>query len=261
MNKKKVIIMLLSGMLAVAGTNLIKAQNLVLPLWPDGVPGSISNSNVKEDTLYRSGALPRIQHVTDPNISVYFPDKKVATGAAVVICPGGGYSILAFDHEGQTIAKWLNTIGITGIVLKYRLPDDAIMKDKAVGPLQDVQRAIRMVRKHAGEWGIDTNKVGVMGFSAGGHLAGSASTLYNDRVYNADESISARPDFSLLIYGVLSMQKDITHMGSRVNLLGDDPTQQMVDKFSAEKQVTDDTPPAFIVHSEDDPAVPVENSI
>lgn len=236
------------------------AQTYTLPVWPVSVPGAKTSAGYTEETIYDQGK-PRVSRVTQPQLLVYLPPKEKATGAAVVICPGGGYGRLAIDHEGYDIARWLNDLGIAGIVLKYRLPSDLIMSDKTIGPLQDVQEAIRVVRRNARDWNIRPNLVGVMGFSAGGHLAATASTLYQEQVYPVTDGVSARPDFSILIYGVISMQADITHNGSRNNLLGQQPTSELVNKFSSELQVNAQTPPAFLVHSADDGAVPVENSI
>lgn len=238
-----------------------RAQNIKMKVWPDKIPGAKVSSTYKEETNLNDRNRPRISKVTDPELLVYLPPKEKATGTAVVICPGGGYGVLAIDHEGYDIAAWFNEVGIAGIVLKYRLPSDEIMEDKTIGPLQDVQEAIRIVRRNAKQWNIDPQKIGVMGFSAGGHLAGTASTLYGENVYQPSDNTSARPDFSILIYGVLSMQKEITHMGSRNNLLGKDASQERMDKFSNELHIDSRTPPAFLVHSEDDGAVPVENSI
>lgn len=237
------------------------AQNMTVKLWPEGVPGAKRSSSYQEETLMNERNQPRVSKVTDPELLVYLPPKEKATGAAVVICPGGGYGILAIDHEGYDVAKWLNEIGVAGIILKYRLPSDEIMVDKSVGPLQDVQEAIRQVRRRAGEWGLRGDRIGVMGFSAGGHLAGTASTMYDERVYTRKDDTSARPDFSLLIYGVLSMQDGVTHEGSKRNLLGNTVAKAQADRFSNELRVDANTPPAFLVHSTDDSTVPVENSI
>ncbi len=238
----------------------ISAQDVRIPIWPNGVPNSKVDSSYKETTIYNDKNRPRISNVTNPEILVYRPNSKIQTGTAIIICPGGAYGRLATDHEGWDVAKWLNSFGITGIVLKYRLPSDKIMENKSIGPLQDVQEAIRIVRRHAEEWNLNPNKIGVMGFSAGGHLAGNASTLYNEKTYNQIDTTSAKPDFSILIYGVLSMQ-DFTHQLSRKNLLGENPSQEMINKSSNELNVNDQTPPAFIVHSQDDKSVPAENSI
>jgi acetyl esterase/lipase len=238
----------------------VNAQVETLKVWPEGVPGAIENKDYKEELVKRPDDIERVSKVTEPTISVYLPPEDKANGTAIVICPGGGYSILATEHEGRDIAAWLNELGIAGIVLKYRLPSDLIMKNKSIGPLQDVQEAFRIVRRNANKWGIDVKKIGVIGFSAGGHIASTISTHYNDRVYDSD-NISCRPDFSILIYPVISMQLGLTHMGSRENLLGNNPDQKLVDHFSNELQVNENTPPAFLVHSADDKTVPILSSI
>jgi len=239
----------------------INAQKEVIKLWPDGVPNSILNSNYTESNETGADGITRVSRVTDPELIVFPAPEDKATGTAVVICPGGGYQILAIDHEGYWIAQWLNKLGITAVILKYRLPSDKIMKDKSIGPLQDAQRAMRIVRKNAKKWNIDTDKIGIMGFSAGGHLASTISTHYNDKIYTLKEPISARPDFSLLIYPVISMKVSTTHMGSRTNLLGKNPSDDMVRHFSNDLMIDKNTPPAFLAHAGDDKAVPVKNSI
>lgn len=233
-----------------------------LPLWPGLPPGGIEAASYKEEVVLRDNDpnKPRMSKVTAPTLEVRLAPKDKANGTAVVICPGGGYAFLAYDHEGVQVADWFNARGISAFVLKYRLPSDAIMKDKSVGPLQDVQEAIRTVRRRAAEWGINPARIGVMGFSAGGHLAATASTLFDDAVYPSDGT-SARPDFSILVYPVISMQAGLTHGGSRQNLLGSDPAPERVDHFSNERQVKANTPPAFLIHAEDDKTVPVENSL
>ena len=240
---------------------IARSQTVTLKLWPDGIPGSISDPSYIEKIITTDGRIARCNNVVTPDLTVFLPAPEKANGAAVMICPGGGYGTLAFDHEGNAIAKWLNDNGIAGIILKYRLPSDQIMKDKSVGPLQDAQEAMRVIRRHASEWKIDPEKVGVIGFSAGGHLASTISTHYAENVYDVKDNTSARPDFSLLIYPVISMDTLITHRGSRNNLLGLKPGDDLVKRFSNELQVTADTPPAFLVHSSDDNAVPVMNSI
>lgn len=257
MNTKKSAAILLAGALTM---NLL-AQPRVLKLWPDGIPGSKNDPAYVENIVTTDGRVTRANNVVTPDLTVFLPDPAKANGAAVLICPGGGYGTLAFDHEGNAIARWLNDNGIAGIILKYRLPSDRIMTDKSVGPLQDAQEAIRVIRRNAAGWKIDPKKVGVIGFSAGGHLASTISTHYADKVYDVKDNTSARPDFSLLIYPVVSMDTTITHRGTRNNLIGPDPTEKNVNRFSNEKQITRDTPPAFLVHSSDDNAVPVMNSI
>ena len=235
-------------------------QEKVIKVWKDKIPGSIENPSYKSETITNNG-WTRISNVSVPTLEYYPAPKETANGTAVVVCPGGGYAILAIEHEGKQVAEWLNTLGVAAFVLKYRLPSHEIMINKNIGPLQDGQEAMRIVRRNAKEWNIDPNKIGIMGFSAGGHLASTVSTHYNAKVYETNDSTSARPDFSLLIYPVISMDSTITHMGSRENLLGKNPSQKLVKEFSNELQVNQNTPPAFLVCSFDDGAVPVENSI
>lgn len=237
------------------------SQTLTIKLWPDGIPGSITDPSYVEKITTVDGRITRCERVVNPDLTVFLPAPDKANGAAVLICPGGGYGALAFDHEGNAIAKWLNDNGIAGIILKYRLPSDQIMKDKSTGPLQDAQEAMRVIRRNASDWKIDPGKVGVIGFSAGGHLASTLSTHYAEKVYEVKDNSSARPDFSLLIYPVVSFDTTITHRGSRNNLIGIKPDARLVERFSNELQITNETPPAFLVHSADDKAVPVMNSI
>ena len=258
MKTKSLIILLFLFNSLTINTN---SQTLTLKLWPDGIPGSKKDPSYVENIITTGGRVTRATNVVTPDLTVFLPDPSKASGAAVLICPGGGYGTLAFDHEGNAIAAWLNDNGIAGIILKYRLPSDRIMTDKSIGPLQDAQEAMRVIRRNATVWKIDPKRVGVIGFSAGGHLASTISTHYADKVYDVKDNISARPDFSLLIYPVISMDTTITHRGSRNNLIGIDPTERNVLRFSNEKQITSDTPPAFLVHSSDDNAVPVMNSI
>lgn len=239
----------------------LNAQDHVLKVWPDNIPGSIKSDSYSEKVTLANEKPSRISTVTDPTITVFLPSAAKATGTAVLICPGGGYGVLAFDHEGYAIAQWLNDNGIAGIILKYRLPSDIIMKDKSVGPLQDAQEAMRIIRRNAAAWNINPSKVGVIGFSAGGHLASTLSTHYGENVYPVKDMTSARPDFSLLIYPVISFNENFTHAGSRRNLIGENPSIEAVHRFSNELQVNEKTPPAFLVHSADDKTVPVKNSM
>jgi len=245
--------------LVVVSGNL-SGQSKVIDLWNGKVPGGIYNEKFKQFVDSSAGWIA-MRSVINPCLDMYPAPEAKATGTAVVICPGGAYGGLAVKHEGSQVAKWLNGMGITAFVLKYRLPDDSIMQNKSIGPMQDGQQAIRIVRRHAKEWGINPGKIGIMGFSAGGHLASTLSTHFNEKVYEPEDSISARPDFSLLIYPVISMDPSITHWGSRENLLGKNPSPEMVKHFSNELQVNEQTPPAFLVLSFDDYAVPVQNSI
>lgn len=235
-------------------TGFLQAQNEVVPLWKNEIPGAINSNDYKEVET-----LGLISKVSIPTLSVFLPEKS--NGTATVVCPGGGYSNLYINGEGYKIAKWLNSLGIAAFVLKYRLPSNEIMEDKTIGPLQDAQEAIRFIRRNAKKWGINIEKVGVIGFSAGGHLASTLSTHYNDVVYKVVDTISAKPSFSILIYPVLSMEEKITHKGSRNNLLGISPSETLIEKYSNEKQIDSLTPPTYIVHALDDKTVPVENSI
>ncbi len=231
-----------------------------IAIWDGEIPGSIEKPEYQQ-TVDPNDGWVKMRFVTKPSLDVYpAPDDK-ANGTAVIICPGGGYWGLAIEHEGADVAKWLNSLGVTAFVLKYRLPDDAIMEDKSIGPMQDGQKAIRLVRRRADEWGIDPDRIGIMGFSAGGHLAATLSTRYDETVYPPIDATSARPDFSLLVYPVISMQSGITHEGSRWNLLGEQQTPERLTLYSNELQVDADTPPAFLVHSMDDGTVPAQNSI
>lgn len=246
--------------LSMVFTNTLMAQNEVVSLWETTIPSSIINDNYKEIEIFKEGVLNNTSNVSNPTLSIFLPSKEFANGTSVVICPGGGYSHLAINKEGFKVAKWFNSIGVAAFVLKYRLPSDLIMRDKTVGPLQDAQEALRFVRRNTKKYGIDSNKIGIMGFSAGGHLASTLSTHYNDKVYASDET-SARPNFSILIYPVISMEESITHNGSKNNLLGKNATEKIITKYSNEKNVEANTPPTFLVHATDDGSVPVENSI
>lgn len=238
----------------------ISGQNKVIDLWNGKVPGAIHNDKFKQVIDTATGWVNN-HSIINPYLDVYPASKEKSNGTAVIICPGGAYIGMAVKHEGAQIAKWLNTIGVTAFVLKYRLPNDSIMKNKTIGPLQDAQRAMRIVRNHANEWGVNPQKIGIMGFSAGGHLASTLSTHYKDKVYESEDLTSAKPDFSILIYPVISMDSKITHWGSRENLLGKEPSPELVKYYSNELQVDNETPPAFMAHSLDDGAVPVQNSI
>ena len=239
----------------------LTAQTTIIKLWPNGIPNSKPVPSYYKAQIDSNQYWTWEKDISDPTLGYYPAPANKSCGTAVIICPGGGYSVLAIIHEGSKIAKWLNTLGITAFVLKYRLPDTAIMINKTIGPLQDAQRAMRIVRSNAKQWKINPHRIGIMGFSAGGHVASTLSTHYNQKVYKVKDSVSARPDFSLLIYPVISMRKSITHMGSRINLLGRHPSQALVRLYSNELQVNKNTPPAFLSQSMDDNVVPVQNSI
>jgi acetyl esterase/lipase len=249
--KKTIILFALFSMMQITAQEVLQLYNGTIP--------NSKPSDLKEKTT-NDGFLC-VSNVTVPTLTVYKPKKQSKQKSAVIICPGGGYGVLAVGHEGADVAKALNEMGITAFVLKYRLPNDAIMDDKTIGPLQDVQRAFQLVRERAGEWNLDTSKIGIMGFSAGGHLAATASTHYKREVIDNPKHISFRPDFSILLYPVISFSDELTHMGSRENLIGKNPSAEAIKLYSNELQVTTDTPKAFLVHSADDGAVPVGNSI
>ncbi len=240
--------------LILAASLKAKAQQ-VINLYPGAIPNS-KQSDVKE--TQKSGL---IRGITKPTLKMFLPDKDKSTGAAVVICPGGGYAVLVYQAEGIRTAKEFAKNGIAAFVLKYRLPSDKIMINKNIGPLQDAQQAIKMVRENASRWGIDTNRVGIMGFSAGGHLASTEATHYRKALIENKDHTNLRPDFQILAYPVISMQDSLTHFGSRTELLGKNPSKKLIDEFSNELQVDSNTPPAYITQAEDDKTVTVENSI
>ena len=237
------------------------AQEYRLPLYTGTIPNSI-NTGQKEKI--EKTEITVVSNVQVPDIAVYLPSKKYATGQAVIICPGGGYWILAYDYEGTDIARYLNSIGVAGIVLKYRLPTYGNCTDCYKVPLMDAQRAMRLVRFNAPKWNINPAKIGIMGFSAGGHLASTLGTHFdygNSNAADSVERVSCRPDFMILMYPVISFTDPSTHTGSRDALLGKNPDPEKVKLFSNELQVKEDTPPAFFVHADNDTGVPVENSL
>ena len=237
--------------------NTLHAQE-VINLWPDGrIPNAIAGLPNEEKAEAGTDGIARISNVSIPTMTVYKPTGK-ATGSAVMICPGGGYSILASGHEGEDIAHWLNGMGVTAFVLKYRLPSEKRMTNQQEVPLMDAMQGMTLIRQHAGQYVVDPNRIGVMGFSAGGHLASTLATHYNK---GSRASEVAKPNFAILIYPVITFGTN-THSGSKNNLLGKlNTSQEMVAYYSNELQVTDKTPATFLVHSEDDKAVPVQNSI
>lgn len=210
-----------------------------------------------------SGDIPNARGdvSTVPELTEYLVEPDSATGTAVIICPGGGYGTLVMEREGHRIAKQFNALGIAAFVLKYRLPDEATCVDKSIAPLQDAQQAIKTVRENAAAWHVNPRRIGLMGFSAGGHLVVTAGTLFHKALIPNPEATPVRPDFVIGVYPVVSMQSGITHAGSCRRLLGDKPSKVRLDRFSAEKQVTAQTPPFFLIHGSDDSVVPVENSL
>lgn len=198
--------------------------------------------------------------VSVPGLTIFLPKENTAA-TAVIICPGGGYGTLLTKREGSDVARAFNKLGIAAFVLKYRLPDSKIMKDQAIGPIQDAQQAIKIVRARAKEFGIDPSKIGIMGFSAGGHLASTAGTHFDNPYLDNADKTSLRPDFMILVNPVVSFNDSTGHIGSRDNLLGKNASEENIRLFSNELQVTKATPPTFLVHSGADVVVPVSNSI
>lgn len=236
----------------------IMAQDF-LPLYPAGIPNSKPVVNKQKATKGADG-IERISDVSVPTYRFFPAPASKNPQSCVVICPGGGYRILASSHEGYDIAAKFNEIGVSALVLYYRLPADSAQVEKKYAPLQDAQAAIALVRTNAAKWNIDPAKVGIMGFSAGGHLAATASTHFNKDYTGSLSSANLRPDFSILLYPVISM-RPFGHGGSKQSLLGKNPTEEELALFSNEEQVTAQTPRAFIVHASDDNAVPLKNSL
>jgi len=235
----------------------LMAQDFQLKLWPDGPPNK--NNPPGEEQYYKERGTFRYSNISEAELYVYQPAQTKNAGAAVIICPGGGYWIEAIDHEGFQIAQYLKEQGITGIVLKYRLP-----YGNSEIPLTDALQAIRLTRYKAKEWGIDPQKIGIAGSSAGGHLASTAGThfdLADTKTTTPYKEISARPDFMLLLYPVISFKEDVGHMGSRKNLIGETNDWNVARQFSNELWVTANTPPTFFVLADDDKGVIPENSI
>jgi acetyl esterase/lipase len=245
-------------LIMLATMNFAQAQQ-ESPLYPNGVPNAKQVPNTQKSVTDANGIL-RISEVTVPTLTVYPANPEKANGTAVIIFPGGGYTILAASHEGSDVAKVLNEMGVTAFVLKYRLPNDNAQIDKTIAPLQDAQQAIRSVRKDAIKYGINPNKIGIMGFSAGGHLAATTGTHFDQQVGEVTSEISVRPDFMILGYPVITF-KEFGHAGSREKLVGKNPDQALIDEYSNELHVTKETPPTFLVHAGDDMAVPVKNSL
>jgi acetyl esterase/lipase len=214
-------------------------------LWPNGAPGAGGSDPANDQ----------------PALTIYSPPEGTGNGTAVVICPGGGYRNLAMGHEGHDIATWLNGMGITGVVLEYRMSRGGYQHPI---PLMDAQRALRTIRFRAEELNLDPNRIGILGFSAGGHLASTAGTHFDTGNPNADdpvERVGCRPDFMILCYPVIALGETYTHKGSQRNLIGENPPQELINSLSNEKQVTAHTPPTFLFHTDEDTSVPPENSV
>jgi len=227
----------------------------VIPLYDTQTPNSIPTKDNEHWTTYNF-----LANISQPTLTVFSPTKN-HSGTAVIVIPGGGYSALNIRYEGYEVAKRLNELGITAFVLKYRLPDDKIMPDKSVGPIEDAQRALLIVKTRAKEWNIDTTRVGVMGFSAGGHLAAFLGTHFNKTYIENINLVSLRPNFMILVYPVISFTDSLGHLDSRTALIGANPPAGRLKLYSNESNVTTNTPPTFLIHAEDDGWVSVKNSI
>ncbi len=235
----------------------VRSQEIIR-LYPGKIPNS-TQMEVSDTGINLSQGL--IRRSVIPTLEMYLPEKEKTPGAAVVICPGGSYTVIVYQGEGITTAKEFAKNGVAAFVLKYRLPNDSFAIDKSIAPLQDAQQAIKTVREHAAKWNIDPDKVGIVGFSAGGHLASTEATHFKKALIENRNNINLRPDFQVLIYPVISMQDNLTHPDSRTKLLGRIPSKEIIDEFSNELQVDENTPPAYITHAADDRVVDVDNSI
>lgn len=232
-----------------------------LPLWPSDAPGGakpvILSENVKEGG--------RLTDIEVPQYEVFLPEAAKRTGAAVVILPGGGYTILAMSHEGRDYARWLVERGIVAVLVKYRVSGDDRAGYQFPVPLMDARRAIRLTRSKAMEWNLDPKKVGVMGSSAGGHLASMCATMWDEKIptetSDAIDALDCRPDFAVLVYPVIAMAEKWGHGGSKRRLLGENPDAQLVERVSTDRRVNAKTPPCFLVHASDDGGVPLRNSL
>lgn len=253
----KFVIYFLCFSISTIAMNQLHAQG-VQALYPGMIPNYIDGPNLQKSEV--TGGIERKSNVSIPTYEFFEAKGGKTQKPCVVICPGGGYKILASTHEGTDIAKKFNELGIHALVLYYRIPDSARQVDRKIAPLQDAQQAIRLVRKNANKWGIDVGKIGIMGFSAGGHLAATAATHFEKDYTGVDDGINLRPDFQILLYPVISF-RPFGHSGSSVNLLGKKPSEELIHLFSNEEQITDYTPKAFMVHAADDKAVPIKNSL
>ena len=231
----------------------------VIPLYDGPIPNSKPAPDEEKESKDQNGFII-ISKISKPTLTIFLPPKNIANGTAVIIFPGGGYYVNAIKHEGTDIAELFAKKGVAAFVLKYRIPDEAYMNNTSIGPLQDAQRAMVIVRSHSKEWNIDTSKVGVMGFSAGGHLAATLGTHFKNVLVDDPQTISVRPSFLILGYPGITTDTAINKKGLSDKLLGKNASPGLLDDFSAEKQVTSETPATFIVQSTDD-GLPVANSI
>ena len=249
---------------AAAGPTAISYSGLSIPLWPGKAPGAPAKLPVRKVSQQSTSAAfddRWITGIATPSLEMRQPAYR--DGSAVILLPGGGYGFLAWDNEGEEQARWLTGRGVTCFILSYRLPGEG-WADRALVPLQDAQRAMRVVRARAGEFGIDPQRIAVLGFSAGGHLSGSIATRFGEKTYDpvdAVDTLSARPDLAGMIYPVVSLAEPFTHAGSRDNLLGENASEALRQAGSVETRVTGQTPPVFLTASSDDGLVPIANSL
>jgi acetyl esterase/lipase len=249
-------------LLLTAITNKSHSQKkpMEINLYPENkIPGNLPGPD--EETSETGNNTILISKVRNPTLTIFLPSKEKANGTAVIICPGGGYSVIAIGHEGYEVAKRFTEMGIAAFVIKYRIPNKKNQRDPSIAPLQDAQQAIITVRKNSTLWNIDPSRIGIMGFSAGGHMASTAGTHFMHPLLDTIRGVNVRPDFMLLIYPVISADTSICHEGSFINLLGENASLEQRNNFSNEKQVTPGTPPTFLVHASDDKAVNPENTI
>lgn len=231
-----------------------------IALYSSPIPGA--RASIDHESIESQDATGRfVTDISQPQLTAYWPSAKLHNGSAVVICPGGGYRGLSVDMEGHAIAVELVKLGISAFVLKYRMPSTSTMDNPQLGPLQDIQQALHVVNTHATKWKLNAKKIGVMGFSAGGHLASSAAVHYSRPVLLTTDPKLLKPAFQILIYPVISMEQHITHLGTKTLLLGEPASAADIRYFSNDMQVNEDSPPAFILHANDDNHVPVENSL
>jgi acetyl esterase/lipase len=249
---------LIFTLILLASYQISNAQQVVT-LYPGKIPNSKVSAN--EEQITANDLVDTVtRKVSVPTLSIFLPPRNQSKGSAVIICPGGGYGGLLTKREGSDVARAFAKLGVTAFVLKYRLPDDLIMEDKSIGPLQDALQALKTVRQNADQWNIDPQKIGIMGFSAGGHLASSAGTHYDARIIENPEKTDLRPDFMVLVNPVISFLEEIGHIGSRNNLLGKTPSVEKINFFSNELHINQASPQTFLVHTADDTVVLPENS-
>ncbi|GAA4379546.1 alpha/beta hydrolase [Hymenobacter koreensis] len=250
-----------SLLVTLACARLLAAQShFTMPLYQGTVPNS-KPSDVTETVVTLPNGGTRISNVVQPTLTVFRAPPDKANGTGIIVCPGGGYVRLAIDNEGAGIAQRFNAMGVTVFMLKYRLPNDQSQPDKTIAPLLDVQQALRLVRQQAAQFGVNPARLGVMGFSAGGHLAATAGTHFAKPAGSPGSNASVRPDFLVLVYPLISFTDSLVHASSRTALLGAAPTLEQIRFYSGEQQVSAQTPPTFLVHAADDPTVKVQNSL